>query len=255
MSNEEKPRKQPGEEDSWETLAEDLFGIDFGKAAARSEPPPDDEVSPVVTEDSSSVDSDEPTETDADEVIAADSEEDSAAVEEDLAAAESGEAASEPEKPGDDYWDALSDWDWDNKDFADDVPDAEGEIPSPPPRQSPPPSRRGSPAGSSQREATQRSTSAVAPREERSVSASRDDFVDDDGFGLGVLDEVEATPAPPEVGPSVPSTGTKEIVPLATGRPLSSTFPLTPARLSAPPQPISVSSESNANDVIGRSRV
>lgn len=197
MSNEEKRQNQPGEEDSWEALAEDLFGIDFSKAAAQNEPPANDDSSPDETDGSSSVDSGERAETDAEETITViDSQEDSAAVEETLAVPESSEAAPQPEKPNDDYWDALSDWDWDNKGFADREPNAGRETRSPPPR-------RRSPAGPPDRETSKRSTPAVAPRDERSVPVSRDGFIDDDDFGLGVLGEVEATGIPPEVEPPV----------------------------------------------------
>ncbi len=183
MSTEEKRPNQGGEEDSWEMLAEDLFGIDFGKVAAQNEPPDSGEHSPDESDDSSRVRDDEAAETGTEEAaIPVDSQEASAAVEED-AAPESGGKSPQPEKRDDDsYWNALSDWDWGADESTRGAPAVRQETNSP--------SRRPtSSAGSSSDKPSERSTSRERRRDEQPAPVNRDAYIDDDDFGLGVLDE------------------------------------------------------------------
>lgn len=116
---------KPGEEDSWESLAEDLFGIDFhGGIAADDLPDDDEDLAPaaIVAEQNDTADEHEleagfPEDDEADAGFPDEEAETDAEFSDVVeptptpAKAERSKAAPVAEEK-DSFWDALNDWDW-----------------------------------------------------------------------------------------------------------------------------------------------
>ncbi len=204
MSSEPNKSGLSGPEDSWEGLAEDLFGIDFSSDGISETPVLSDEVIAEVIADESAADSealpDVGTETDAtaeveagqsdsaDPTDNAESQSDDSvtaeAVAEETAADNAESQSNDPER--DNYWNALEDWDWDDK------PDSG--------RRSDSGRRAGKRPTSRQSDrSTARSVikddppvqPAATESSDASAASFQDEFVEDTAFGVGVLDTVD----------------------------------------------------------------
>lgn len=187
MSSEPNKPGFSGQEDSWEGLAEDLFGIDFSKDEIGETPVlSDEDIAEVIAEESA-------VEVEAEPAVVPDAAEEEQAgtpesVEAEDSQSEDAQPASErgedPER--DAYWNALEDWDWDEK---------SAKRSRSRPRQS----------GSRDRQAASSSAESAAPAtdaHEAPATSFREEFAEDVAFGIGILDDVDFGPSP-AVSPSV----------------------------------------------------
>jgi ribonuclease E len=188
MSSE--PTRASGDEDSWETLAEDLFGISFSKADDASPIPLPEDVEPAYTEEPclQEPSQDSPAET-ADAFGEDTSSEPADKVspetsgECDAGEAEQDAVAAEASSQKDAYWDVLNDWNWDE--------DQRGRPPRSPEQQS---SGRGGRQGSRRRrEPDSRPRESARPEKPPTRAAEpANSYVDDSDFGEGLLDSGSA---------------------------------------------------------------
>ena len=188
MNGEPKRENAAGEKDSWEGLAEDLFGINFSKtrSAAKvgtdepeqaAEPAPIDAVddgprsvpapadSPIETADQASVES-------HDDLIQA-AESDDASDDSDVADIVQDKSTSDSDRE-DTYWDALESWQWDQTSSK----------------------SNGAADSSGQSElvgAEARTEPTTAPTTEKTTTSSdrrdAEAYVTDDDFGFGIFEE------------------------------------------------------------------
>jgi len=201
--NNESTGQKPGEEDSWETLAENLFGIDFAKSPDAEDAIAADELledlieEPPVTVESPAEQiapaEELPTGFDEPELEPEPVSSELAGVEDAVDDGDADEAVetdsepseSEPEvvaEEEDPYWDALKDWQWDDT-------DAESPESSAPRR----------PAGRRSPRRESRPPAAVSKPEPEQVSDYRDEFNGDSDFGAGLLE------AEPSSGAAAPT--------------------------------------------------
>ncbi len=205
MVTEPKSAGSSGEEDSWEKLAENLFGIDFGQlgssaGAATPEQPPT-VVNKIADAEDAAEDRSHPEKpVTSEETVPAEA----AAVTSEGEQSESLEEATPEEQPeqdgvdlgggpeSDSFWDVLKDWTWDDEVSESKQTTHEG-------------------MSSGDRHGRQRRPPREAPstsREYLAVDAStsaadfREEYVENSDFGAGLLDDVdEELPAPPKSGP------------------------------------------------------
>ena len=199
MNGKDLPLGSSGEDGSWESLAEDLFGIDFGKPPEGEEilspeelmldeldGRPQDVEESGIGEEVSSADTSEshsaPESGEAETVEAVAEGSSSESLEAEQAgdeeavdvAEESGEAQRDP------YWDALNQWQWDDKGSAGETGRAQNKPPSKPGKDvDSSDSLKVSPTG-----ATSRLQEVTSTPED-----FRDEYIDDDAFGAGLLAE------------------------------------------------------------------
>ena len=227
MATEPKSAGSSGEEDSWEKLAENLFGIDFGQlgssaSATAPEQPPTVVNKIADAEDAAEDRSHLEKPVTSEETVPAET----VAVASEKEQSESLEKAPPEEQPeqdgvdlgggtgSDSFWDVLKDWAWD-----DEVSESKQTI------------HEGRSSGGQRRpshEAPSTSREYIAVDASTSAADFRAEYVEDPDFGVGLLDDVDGeSPAPPKSGPqsslgdvdkSGAETAVEEVEPLASAQ-------------------------------------
>lgn len=181
MNSASEGRPSDREEDSWEALAENLFGIDFAKSDDAEESPLADDLLNELIEEPAPV-----LEDPRDSVSTSDeSPEDVAtnnlyeALEEVPSAEGETEEAAAKKAEHDPYWDVLKDWEWDESvESTSDRPSALRPDRSRPPKE-------------------HRKPDVIVPSAEaEGIEDLRAQYLEDAEFGLGVLED-DASAAPP----------------------------------------------------------
>ncbi|GAB4143101.1 MAG: hypothetical protein Tsb009_13940 [Planctomycetaceae bacterium] len=172
--------KTPGEDDSWESLAGDLFGIDFDAETESEEILSPEELAEDLDEsltddvEKSSPEEADETDSKSDVLLAESPDEDDSEPEEEIPP-----ASIMHDDEEDSFWDPLESWNWD-----DDEEDATAQ-PSAEKRKKPITKKHPKPSKTSRKK---NATSGKATPQPSSSQVDSEEFIEDSDFAAGILD-------------------------------------------------------------------